>query len=128
MFRVGKKYLLEDAIDFVRGRPPRDLGTSIGGASEQVGVEFFSYIRDYGALEPDHRVLDVGCGVGRLAIPLTKYLSRSGSYNGFDIVQRSNGAATPISAFISPTFGTKTIIPPEPNEEIWRNQRPAVVL
>ena len=57
--RVGKKYLLEDAIDF-RGRSPR---------SEHVGVEFFSYIRDYGALEPDHRVLDVGCGVGRLTLP-----------------------------------------------------------
>ena len=88
-FRVGKKYLLEDAIDFVRGRPPLDPVTSIGGGSEYVDVEFFSYIRDYGALEPEHCVLDIGCGVGRLAIPLTKYLSRSGSYNGFDIAQRS---------------------------------------
>jgi hypothetical protein len=46
-FRVGKKYLLEDAIDFVRGQPPRDLVTSIGSGSEHVDVEFFSYIRDY---------------------------------------------------------------------------------
>jgi SAM-dependent methyltransferase len=36
-------------------------------------------------LTPESRVLDVGCGIGRLAIPLTRYL-RGGSYEGLDIV------------------------------------------
>ena len=39
-------------------------------------------------LTPDSSILDVGCGVGRMAIPLTKYLSEKGSYDGFDIVPR----------------------------------------
>lgn len=31
-------------------------------------------------------MLDVGCGIGRMAVPLTKYLDERGSYEGFDIV------------------------------------------
>src|SRR5436190_20773342 len=38
-----------------------------------------------GRLEASHRVLDVGCGCGRMAIPLTRYLDATGSYEGFDI-------------------------------------------
>jgi SAM-dependent methyltransferase len=36
-------------------------------------------------LAPDDRVLDIGCGVGRTAIPLAAYLSEKGSYEGLDI-------------------------------------------
>ena len=36
-------------------------------------------------LAPDHRVLDIGSGIGRLALPLTQYLSPKGSYFGLDI-------------------------------------------
>ena len=39
-------------------------------------------------LDPDHRVLDIGCGPGRIAAPLTRRL-QGGSYEGFDIVPRS---------------------------------------
>jgi SAM-dependent methyltransferase len=35
-------------------------------------------------LRPEDRVLDVGCGSGRMAVPLTEYLT-TGSYEGFDI-------------------------------------------
>ena len=38
-----------------------------------------------GGLKPNHRVLDIGSGIGRMAIPLTEHLT-SGSYEGFDIV------------------------------------------
>ncbi len=34
-------------------------------------------------LRPDHRVLDIGCGIGNLAVPLTEYLR--GNYHGFDV-------------------------------------------
>jgi SAM-dependent methyltransferase len=38
-------------------------------------------------LQPHHRFLDVGCGCGCLARPLSKYLSGSGSYDGLDITK-----------------------------------------
>jgi SAM-dependent methyltransferase len=36
-------------------------------------------------LQPNHSVLDLGCGLGRLALPLTQFLSNEGSYFGIDI-------------------------------------------
>ena len=35
-------------------------------------------------MTPDERVLDVGCGAGRVAAPLARYLGPDGSYEGFD--------------------------------------------
>jgi SAM-dependent methyltransferase len=40
-------------------------------------------------LRPDHRVLDVGCGAGRLAWALGTYLDDRGGYEGFDVDARS---------------------------------------
>ena len=37
--------------------------------------------------ETDH-VLDIGSGIGRTAIPLTKYLDTKGKYDGFDVVKK----------------------------------------
>ncbi|MDM8560815.1 class I SAM-dependent methyltransferase [Candidatus Parabeggiatoa sp. HSG14] len=36
-------------------------------------------------LKPNEKILEVGCGIGRIAIPLAQYL-KTGSYEGFDIV------------------------------------------
>jgi len=52
---------------------------------EQVGKEFSNYFIELARLETNAEVLDVGCGVGRIAVPLTSYLNESGSYCGFDI-------------------------------------------
>lgn len=50
-------------------------------------------------LTPSARVLDVGCGFGRLAAGLTGYLDAGGSYDGFDIVPEAvTWCATNISA------------------------------
>ncbi len=66
--------------------PPPSLQFVGSGDFEAVGEQFLGYFRDLGGLRPDDRVLDVGCGIGRMAIPLTRYLSAQGSYDGFDIV------------------------------------------
>jgi SAM-dependent methyltransferase len=70
-----------------RGRPIPPRGLSFVGRSdfEQTGQEFLGHFRELGGLQPDHRVLDVGCGIGRMAIPLTTYLRDGGSYEGFDV-------------------------------------------
>ena len=88
-----------DAIETFLGRrdpltPPRrmmNVGSNEFTRSDfnAIGQEIFQRIVDIGGLKPNDKVLDVGCGVGRLAIPLTRYLSSEGSYDGFDIVAES---------------------------------------
>jgi len=81
-----------DIADAARGRlvPPRRMRSSVGDTDFlQTGYEFLAHFQNHGGLRPEHRVLDAGCGIGRLAIPLTTYLSKSGSYEGFDIVRPS---------------------------------------
>ena len=56
------------------------------GNYEAIGNEFFNYFKQIGGLMPEHKVLDIGCGSGRLSIPLTNYL-KAGSYDGFDVIK-----------------------------------------
>ena len=44
-------------------------------------------MRKAGALSPSAHVLDIGCGAGRLAVPLCAYLDEAGAYTGFDIAR-----------------------------------------
>ena len=66
--------------------PPQKLNSFVGGGDfKQIGEEFFKYFVELGSLKPNQRVLDVGCGTGRMAVPLMNYLDQKGSYEGFDI-------------------------------------------
>ncbi|WP_099305085.1 class I SAM-dependent methyltransferase [Bacillus sp. Marseille-P3800] len=65
--------------------PPEHLQQFVGGNFESVGKEFLQLFQQYGHLKPNDHVLDVGSGVGRMALPLSTYLSDKGSYKGFDI-------------------------------------------
>jgi SAM-dependent methyltransferase len=47
--------------------------------------EWSLLLRLYGRLAADSRVLEIGCGLGRIAFPLRYVLSDSGSYDGFEI-------------------------------------------
>ncbi len=49
------------------------------------GDEFLAHFVTLGGLGPDERVLDAGCGIGRMARPLAGYLADAGSYDGFDV-------------------------------------------
>lgn len=61
----------------------------IGGGDFAIqGKHLFSLLKQYAFLQPDHSVLDIGCGIGRVAVPLTQYLSQSGKYEGFDVVKK----------------------------------------
>lgn len=66
--------------------PPKILQSVGGGDFTAIGNEYLEYFRTFGHLSPDDRVLDVGCGIGRMAVPLTRFLSPNGSYEGFDVV------------------------------------------
>lgn len=65
--------------------PPKVLQDYVGGDYEEVGAEFLRYFVELCRLKADERVLDVGCGSGRMAVPLTGYLSAAGLYHGFDV-------------------------------------------
>jgi SAM-dependent methyltransferase len=82
-----------DLVEAAAGRgdplaPPRRLLGDDYSEFERIGEEFLGHFVELGGLEPDHRVLDIGCGLGRMAVPLTRYLSTAGSYEGFDVVER----------------------------------------
>jgi len=49
------------------------------------GKKILDIFKTLGKLEPDQRVLEIGCGMGRLALPMTKYLQK-GEYYGLDII------------------------------------------
>jgi SAM-dependent methyltransferase len=66
--------------------PPPSMDFVGAGWFLEMGREFLDYFINLGGLQPDARVLEVGCGIGRMAVPLTQYLDDSGSYDGFDIV------------------------------------------
>jgi SAM-dependent methyltransferase len=53
-----------------------------------IGEEFLGYCIKLAHLEPADAVLDVGCGLGQLAVPLTGFLGPDGRYDGIDIVPR----------------------------------------
>lgn len=80
-----------DLYDAVRGRrdalvPPRNNIFVGAGDFRETGDEFLRYFVELGGLRPTDRVLDVGCGIGRMARALTGYLAAEGRYEGFDIV------------------------------------------
>ncbi|HVP01843.1 MAG TPA: methyltransferase domain-containing protein [Solirubrobacteraceae bacterium] len=78
-----------DAADVVARRrdplvPPRRLRFVGEGDFAAVGDEYLRHLISLGKLGPEERVLDVGCGIGRLARPLSDYLGPGSSYDGFD--------------------------------------------
>lgn len=85
-------YLPLDLRDALSGRrdplvPPWGARAVGEGEFRAVGEEFLRHFRDLAGLEPFDRVLDVGCGIGRMAVPLTGYLDARGAYDGFDVTR-----------------------------------------
>src|SRR5437588_3417230 len=72
--------------------PPKDLldRANVGsGDYVYVGQLQLRNFVEYGGLQPHHRVLEVGCGIGRMATALLDCLDDRGSYEGFDVVPES---------------------------------------
>ena len=81
-----------DALDVLTGRrdqltPPRRMSGYVGrGDFRATGEEFLGHFRDLGGLGAQDRVLEMGCGIGRMARVLAPVLRPPGSYDGFDVV------------------------------------------
>lgn len=79
----------ERLVEFIRNNrflpvPPSEKNFVGDGDFLAVGIEFLKWFVGFGELAPQERVLDIGCGIGRMALPLTQYL-RSGTYDGVDV-------------------------------------------
>jgi SAM-dependent methyltransferase len=71
---------------------PSDLARLTGGGPETwglIGPQHMRQIERYAPISPDHTVFELGCGVGRDAMELTRLLSANGRYIGVDIIEAS---------------------------------------
>lgn len=67
--------------------PPPDSIFVGDGDYRAIGAEFLGHFVRIGRLQAHERVFDIGCGIGRMAVPLTQYLDpERGSYDGVDPV------------------------------------------
>jgi SAM-dependent methyltransferase len=81
--------LIIDTFDHLNGRRPEGIPPR---RKIQIGYEDYvkqgekslSYFKELGGLQPEHTVLDVGCGFGQMAVPLFRFLNEEGSYDGID--------------------------------------------
>ncbi len=85
-------YFPSDLCRLITGKrerlmPPKSKVFVGDGDFEQVSEEFFNYFIKYINLKPNEKVLEVGSGIGRMAIPLTQYLNKDGRYEGLEIVK-----------------------------------------
>lgn len=69
--------------------PPKALQKFVGGDFKNIGTQIVGCLVDECGLLPGDAVLDVACGSGRAALPLTGYLSSEGHYSGFDISEKA---------------------------------------
>ncbi|MBA4336474.1 SAM-dependent methyltransferase [bacterium] len=87
-------YSLQDFWSFVTGKgvkgyPPKRLNFVGSGEFMKIGEEFLKHFKKIGGLKSSNTVLDIGSGIGRMAIPLARYLdTNKGEYYGFDIDKR----------------------------------------
>jgi SAM-dependent methyltransferase len=68
--------------------PPVEFMGKVGSKPDNfnmVGEHVFRMVRDKCGVKPSDRVLDIGCGCGRVAIYFTNYLQSVGGYDGLDI-------------------------------------------
>lgn len=94
--RRTRRWLLRARLDLDERRrgerdpllPPRRLNLPSQGPA--VGERMVELMQAHACLAPSSRVLDAGCGPGRMAAPLTRFLDpTAGSYEGFDVMPRS---------------------------------------
>lgn len=72
------------------------------GNYRAVGAEFLGHFIRMGGLKPESSVLDIGCGIGRMAVPLTQYLNADkGRYVGIDPVE---GGISWCRQFVAPIY------------------------
>ncbi len=85
-------------------RPWRLLHDSGSGDFFAVGARQAKLILEASQIASDAQILDIGCGNGRVALPLAHYLSAHGGYTGFDVSAAAIDFAQRTLAHVRPDF------------------------
>ncbi|MEI6821911.1 MAG: class I SAM-dependent methyltransferase [Bacteroidota bacterium] len=98
-----------DIYDSLSGKkikyiPPRGMIFTGRGDYIKLANMFFGYFKTYCNLQPDNRILDIGSGIGRMAVPFIGYLNHQGSYEGIDIVKTGINWCNKNISKINPQF------------------------
>lgn len=82
-----------DLVERLRGHHDDMVPPHAARFTGSAGEDFLAFgdmmvdaLKDGAGLTADSRILEIGSGVGRLAVPLTNALGPSGNYDGLDIV------------------------------------------
>jgi SAM-dependent methyltransferase len=88
-YRVNrnKGRLFGDLAPFVPGVEDMFDGPPSLEEFKRNGEEFLRIYKEICGLQPDEKMLDVGCGIGRKTLPLTQYLNAAAVYEGIDITK-----------------------------------------
>ena len=98
-----------DIYDSLSGKkikyiPPRGMIFTGRGDYIKLANMFFGYFKNYCNLQPENRILDIGSGIGRMAVPFIGYLNHQGSYEGIDIVKTGINWCNKNISKINPQF------------------------
>lgn len=74
---------------FKKDLVPPQLFNYVGGIGfSGIGKGYFNYIQKFCDVKSNENILDIGCGIGRVAIHFINYLDSEGRYEGFDVVKK----------------------------------------
>ncbi|MEH2256941.1 methyltransferase domain-containing protein [Nostoc sp.] len=84
--QINKSLTLNKLQELYTLEPPLNLTKGHGGKQfSDIGHRWVETFKLFADLKQDENVLDVGCGPGRMALALARYLNAKGRYEGFDI-------------------------------------------
>ena len=69
--------------------PPASKNETGYGNFRAIGYKIVILLIKLAGLKPDHKVLDIGCGMGRIAIGLLDFLNKDAEYHGLDVVKNN---------------------------------------
>jgi SAM-dependent methyltransferase len=79
------------------------------GDFKKSGEDHVELLKKYIELKPNDKVLDIGSGIGRTAIALTKFLSKDAKYEGFDVVKKGVDWCNKSISSVYPNFKFKFV-------------------
>lgn len=86
-FRFFFRKIIYKPLEFFtndQGFPPKSMIYTGAGDFKETGIKWMEFFIKYSSLNKESDFLDIGSGIGRIAIPLSEFLT--GKYEGFDAV------------------------------------------